>query len=544
MLAASLLVLSLTLSSPTPQEPGASLGTVNFQTSCSAKGTDDFNHAVALLYSFEYEEAHDEFVAISKKEPQCAMARWGEAMTYFHGLWGEYNPAEGSKASAEARAIAASNPTTTAEEKAFIAAISELFSPAAIKDAERPDNKPNEQGYMEPSHAAEVAYKDKMKELHLAFPSDDEATVLYALALNIAATPTDKAHPLLHECTALLNPLFKKHPTHPGIAHYLIHCNDNPEMAKDGLEAARQYAQIAPASAHATHMPSHIFAQLGLWDEMIASNRTSLHAAEADHRASPCQKVGNTLHAMYYLMFALLQEGKVHEAQSVLAQAAKVTSEVPGGEKCDDDDSLLVAGYTMETGDWARAKNISFHADANKLVSGVTWMAKGIGSARTNNLAVAKTAEAQLTEARDMEAKHAHQAGSDSRPEAFRLAVAAWIAQASGDSSEGLKLIREAADMQDRLGGSPSVFKPLREMFADMCLLDGKNEEALKAYSAVLATHPNRFDTLYGAGSAAYALGEAGKARDYYSQLVKFANGEERPELQTARKRLKTQAGD
>ncbi len=544
MLVASLLSLALTLSFSTPQSPDASLGTVHFRTSCSAKVTDDFNHAVALLYSFEYEEAHDEFAAILKKDPQCAMAKWGEAMTYFHGLWGEYNPVKGSKAAAEARSIAAENPATTAEEKAFIAAISEVFSPDAIKRSERPDNKPNEQGYMAPDRTAEVAYKNKMAELHRAFPDDDEATVFYALALNIAASHTDKTHPLLHQCTALLNPLFKKYPNHPGIAHYLIHCNDNPEMATDGLEAARKYAQIAPASAHATHMPSHIFAQLGLWDEMIASNRTSLHAAEADNRASPCQKVGNTLHSMYYLMFALLQEGKLHEAQNVLAQAANVTSKVPGGDKCDDGDSLHIAGYTMETGEWTRAKNINVEADAYGLLPGMLWMAKGIGAARTNNLAVAKAVEAELIKARDLEAKHSHQAGNDSRPEAFRLAVAAWIAQASGDNSKGLQLMREAADMQDRLGGSNSTFKPLREMVGDMSLLSGKNEEALEAYVAVLASHPNRFDALFGAGSAAYALGNTSKARDYYSQLMKFANGGERPELQTVRDRLELKTGE
>jgi hypothetical protein len=196
--------------------------------------TGDFNHAVALLYSFEYDEARDEFAAISKKDPTCAMAKWGEAMTYFHGLWGEYNAAGGSEAAQQAREIAAKNPATTPREKDFIAAISEIFSPEAIKLSEREGNKPNAQGYSEPAHAPEVAYKDKMAALHQAYPGDDEATIFYALSLNIVASRADKNHPELHECTALLNPLFKKLPNHPGIAHYLVHCNDNPEMAKDG----------------------------------------------------------------------------------------------------------------------------------------------------------------------------------------------------------------------------------------------------------------------------------------------------------------------
>jgi len=544
MFATPFLYFAFPLAVSTLQSSPATLGTVNFGTSCSASVATDFNHAVALLYSFEYDEARDEFVAISKKDPKCAMAKWGEAMTYFHGLWGEYDPTGGSRAAKQARDIAARNPATTARERAFIAAISEIFSARAIKQGEREDNKPNRQGYSEPAHKPEVAYKDKMAEVHRQYPDDDEATIFYALSLNIVASRADKQHPELHECTALLNPLFQRLPNHPGIAHYLVHCNDNPEMAKDGLEAARKYAQIAPASAHATHMPSHIFAQLGLWNELVASNHASIRASEADTHARACQKTGNTLHAMYYLMFALLQEGNLQEARDVLTQAGNVTAEASDAGDCGEAVGLFVAGYLMETGDWARAKDIKFDAVPHGLDSGVMWMMKGIGAARTNDLETAKAAEAQLAKMRDSEAKHSHHASTDGLGESFRLAIAAWIAHGSGNREEGLRLIRESADMQERLGGSFSVFKPIREMVGDMLLLDGKNREALEAYSAVLASHPNRFNALYGAGSAAYSLGDAGTAHEYYSQLVKLADGNERPELESAKKRLAEPAGE
>lgn len=543
MLSQIVLPLALALvTSAAANSPASDLGTVQFKTSCSPSVTADFDHAVALLHSFEYDESHDAFVAVSKKDPKCAMANWGEAMTYFHGLWGEHNATGGARAAQEAQKLAASNPATTAREKAYIAAVSEIFSDSAIKMSEREDNKPNSQGYSEPSHAAEVAYKDKMAELHGAYPDDVEATIFYALSLDIIADRADKQHPEQHACTALLNPLFKQFPNHPGIAHYLVHCNDNPEMAAEGLAAARKYAQIAPASAHATHMPSHIFAQLGLWDEMVASNRTSIRASEADVHASPCEKTGNTLHSMYYLTFALLQQGQLAEARKVMDSAKLVPSAVPGGDKCGEDDSLIMAGYIMETGDWKRAKDIQLEPSPYGQGSGIIWLVKGVGAARTGDMNGARQAQEQLAKMRDAQVKHSHHGSTDSGGETYRLTVAAWIAQESGKKEEAVHLMRQAADMQDRLGGSNSVFKPLREYLADMLLQDGNNKEAVANYSTVLKNHPNRFDSLYGAGTAAFSMGNDTEGRQYYSKLLSQTNGDERPELVTARKRIAEQS--
>jgi hypothetical protein len=542
MLSQIVLPLALALATSAANPSPGDLGTVQFKTSCSPAVTTDFDHAVALLHSFEYDEARDAFVAVSKKDQKCAMAKWGEAMTYLHGLWGEYNASGGARATQEAQKLASSNPATTAREKAYIAAISEIFSDSAMKMSEREDNKPNSQGYSEPAHAPEVAYKDKMADLHRAYPDDVEATIFYALSLDIIADRANKKHPEEHECTALLNPLFTQFPNHPGIAHYLVHCNDNPEMAEEGLPAARKYAQIAPASAHATHMPSHIFAQLGLWDEMVASNRTSIRASETDVHASPCEKTGNTLHSMYYLMFALLQQGQLAEAQKVMASARRVPGEVQGGDKCGEDDSLIMAGYIMETGEWERARDIHLEPSPYGQIPGIIWMVKGVGAARAGDMTGARQAEEQLAKMRDSQAKHSHHGSTDTGGEAYRLTVAAWIAQASGKKEEAISLMRQAADMQDRLGGSPSVFKPFREYLADMLLLDGNNKESFVNYSAVLKYHPNRFDSLYGAGTAAFAMGNESEGRQYYSKLLSLTNGDQRSELVKARKRMTGQS--
>jgi tetratricopeptide (TPR) repeat protein len=527
-----LLLAMLSVSLTLAHAQSGSLGTVNFETSCAPAVRVDFNHAVALLYSFEYDESGPAFAAVLQKDPNCAMAAWGQAMSRFHGLWGEYNP-DGAKLAAEARRIAAANPATTAREKQYIAAISEIFSEQAIQASHRDDNKPDASGYLEPDAKAEQAYLAKMAELHKIFPQDDEGTIFYALALDTTADRKDRSHVNEKQCTALLTPLMSKYPNHPGVAHYLVHCNDNPEMAEAGLPAARVYAKIAPASAHATHMPSHIFAQLGLWDEMIASNRLSLKAAEADTAASPCQRIGNTFHSMHFLSFALLQEGQLKESQGVLAQAHKLPSSVAGGDKCGEDDGLILAMYVLETGDWKRAADINGE-NQNGFVANAEWMAVGIAAANTGDDARAAKAETSLKTPGNASGAHASH-GSNS--EIARLAVASARAHAAGKKDEAEKLARDAADMQDHLGSAPSVFMPMREMLATMLLEDGKSEDALQQYELVLKRQPNRFNSVYGAGSAAYAAGNKALASRYYKQLTKMAPGDERKELAVARER-------
>ncbi len=232
-----------------------------------------------------------------------------------------------------------------------------------------------------------MKYSLRMADLHQRYPADREATIFYALSLATVARRADTAHPDLHHCTALLNPLFVEMPNHPGVAHYIIHCNDNPEMASGGLEAARKYAQIAPSSSHATHMPAHIFAQLGLWDEMIASNKLSIRAAEEDASASPCQKVGNTLHAMSFLVVALAQTGRMNEARRVLEDAIAFKSSVAGSALCEDEANEVLSEYVTESGDWIWAKAIKIETSPLPAKRANWWLAIGEAAARTGDTA-------------------------------------------------------------------------------------------------------------------------------------------------------------
>jgi len=509
-------------------------GTVQFDISCKPAVRADFNNAVALLHSFEYEEARAAFVEIGKKDPRCAMVKWGESMSWFHGLWGEYNAAEGAKTAADAQRITAENPQTTKREQAYIAAISSVFSNDAVKNGQKPDTT----GFSEPPREAEERYTQQMAELHMQFPEDREATIFYALALNISARRSDKTHADLRQCTALLNPLFAKMPNHPGIAHYIIHCNDNPEMAADGLDAARKYARIAPASAHATHMPSHIFSQLGLWDEMVDSNVVSMKTAEAGPNANTCEKVGNALHAMSFLVVALAETGRLTEAREIVRHALHDKLDVQGGDRCTDESrGLVLAAYVAETGEWGRAKEFQPESGSGSPLTGILWLTAGVGAMKTGDSALAGRAEQELARIRDARAKMPGQI-SENAAEALRLALAGWKAQNTKQPGEAIAMLRKASDLQDRLGSNLVIFKPVREMLADLLMQQGNAAEALVEYKATLARQPNRFESLYGAGSAAFASGDGAAGKKYFTQLLEFAKGDERRELAEVHARM------
>src|SRR5947209_10529025 len=267
------------------------VGSVQFSTSCSKDVTASFNRAVALLHSFQYEKTREAFSEITGHDPACAMAYWGIAMSHYHGLWDSGDLPAGGIALRKAQEIAATAPSTTPREKSYISAVAEIYK---------------EDGKDKAVHAQ--AFEMKMAELQAAFPDDSEAAIFHALALAITAPKTDKTFANQKKCGEILEPLLPTHPHHPGVAHYLIHCYDNPVLAEKGLGAARLYAKIAPASAHANHMPSHIFTRVGSWDESISANVKSKEMATADEAASQNGEARDQrLHAMDYLEYAYLQ---------------------------------------------------------------------------------------------------------------------------------------------------------------------------------------------------------------------------------------------
>src|SRR3989441_5180468 len=494
---------------------GQEIGSVHFSTSCSKAVESSFNGAVALLHSFQYERARQAFAEISGQDPKCAMAQWGVAMSHYHGLWDNGDMAAGADALRKAKEIAAANPGTTAREIAYMDALAEIY---------RDDGKG--------TYAHAQAFEQKMSAVQAAYPDDGEAAIFHALTLVITAPKPDKPFANQRKCGKILEPIFAKQPHHPGVAHYIIHCYDNPVLAGQGLVAARTYAKIAPVSAHANHMPSHLFTRVGSWDESIASNlRSAQLAAAAEPASSNGEARDQRLHAMDYLEYAYLQSGQVKQAKAVLAEmnalppVAGLT--LTGGYAL----AAIPARAAIELGNWEQAGALKVREGGVPWAEAITWAAIGEGSARSGNVDRAAMAEQKLAALRDVASKQNNVYWSN-QIEVQRREVAAWIAEQTGKKSEAIAQMRSAAELEesmDKNAVTPGAVTPAREMLAELLLLEKKPQESLTAYEAVLKVAPNRFNALYGAARAAEALGNEAVAKQYIQKLSEISPGDERP---------------
>jgi len=500
------------------------LGSVHLATSCSKTVEGSFNRAVALLHSFQYEQARQAFNDVAMQDPRCAMAQWGIAMSHYHGLWDNGDMPAGRDALHRAQTLAAANSTTTTREKSYIDALAEVYLDDAKDKA---------------AHAQ--AFEEKMGALQAAYPDDTEAAIFHALTLAITAPKTDKTFSNQRKCGEILEPLFAKQPHHPGIAHYIIHCYDNPVLAEKGLNAARMYAKIAPASAHANHMPSHIFTRVGSWEESISSNtRSAQLAAEAESNSLNGEARDQRLHALDYLEYADLQSGRVNQARAVFDQMNALPP--VSGLTLTGDYALaaIPARYALELNSWEQAAKLQVRTEAVPWAQAISWMAIGVGSARSGDLDRARKVEQTLASLRDSIAKQNNPYWSN-QVEVQRREVAAWIAQGSGAAGEAVAKMRSAAELEesmDKHAVTPGAVLPAREMLAQLLVLEKRPQDAVGEYEAVLKVSPNRFNALYGAASAAEAAGNSQLANQYFRKLTEVAVGDERPELVTARKKI------
>jgi len=491
--------------------PSEQLGRVDFPNSCRAEAQPALLKGVALLHSFQYRESESAFKAAADLDGNCAIAHWGAAMALYHQLWdfpGKRTLKEGLESVEQAQKLAAPTP----RERAYIAAAAAFYEDdAKLSHVQRT-----------------TAYSHALAQLHSQAPGDVEASAFYALSLVALADENVDDMANRKKAMAILEPLFKQHPDNPGVAHYLIHASDKPELASAGLAAARAYAKIAPDSSHALHMPSHIFTRLGLWQESIASNiaataaaahATEMHQSEAHYQT----------HAMEFLDYAYLQTGQEAKARALSAEEMNV----PGsgeGEKADHR-AVLDARNALELHRWKEAAELTIPERRNS--QDIIYWARAIGAARSGDAAAAKTAVGKLEEAVAHREGESKATGYDvSAEKATDLCEAeAWLAHAQGDSARAVELLRAAADREDAKG-LESTTMPAREMLGDLFMELKKPSDAVKAYAATLAEAPNRFDALLGAAQASQAEGDTHSERNYYSQLLKIADpSADRPEL-------------
>jgi hypothetical protein len=507
----------------------SAVGTVSFETSCNAAVKDNFNHAVAELHSFWFAEARAGFEGVLKADPTCAMAYWGIALTH----WG--NPFAGLRspqAIAAGKAAIEKGQTTgspTPREKGYIDAVAGLFSSA----------DPATQ------RARVVAYEGATEAVAAKNTADIEARIFWALAIAQTALPTDKTFAQNLKAAEILEPLYKKMPNHPGLAHYIIHAYDVPALAERALPAARAYADIAPSVPHALHMPSHTFTRAGLWKESVATNIRS--AAEAEKTGG----VGEALHAMDYETYAYLQMAQDAQAKAVLdhammaiagAASAAPAAGAPGANAFAI--AAIPARYAMERLQWADAMALTVRPAPNTpYTEAITHFARAVGAARAGKPAdaAADIARLRAIHDRELELKDAYWA---EQVDIQRKVAEAWVAYASGQKDDGIKLLAAAADAEDLTDKSavtPGPLAPARELYGFMLLDAGRATDALAAFEAVTKKEPNRFLTLYGAGKAAEAAKQPAKAKGYYKQIVQICSdaAADRPELVYARKMAK-----
>ena len=501
------------------------LGRVSFPVSCTAEAGRRFEHAMAVLHSFWFEEGPRAFGAVLEADPNCAMAHWGLALN----AWG--NPFAGGPSGAalvegaQDAERASANPARSARERGFIAATAALYRDTAGT-----------------SNAVRLqAYTDTMARLYRAYPRDTEVAIYYALAQLATAPRTDTTFAQQKRAIAILDPLFARYPDHPGLAHYIIHSADSPRLAALGLAAARRYAEIAPAAPHALHMPSHIFVRLGLWEETVAANWKSYNSGVAHAKATgPWTTTGEGLHALDYAVYGYLQLGQDSAARATvaLAQAAH-TAPAANPLIGSYNRTAMAARIPLEQGDWAAAAAFPApEAGVMAVVAALSRFTRAIGAARSGRAQAARAEVAKLdTIAMSLTARQepywARVVGIK------RDAAAAWVQFATGDTLSGLAAARAAADTEevtDKHPVTPAELLPARELLGDMLLAAGKYPEARGAYQATLLREPGRARSLFGAARAGELAGNRAGAKAGYREFLKLmskADGH-RPELTIA----------
>lgn len=488
------------------------LGTVSFPTSCDPKVQAEFDTGVAMLHSYWFNIAGKTFRAVLEKDPSCAIAYWGIAIDLMANTLASPPPAKDAQdawaALEKARAIGAKTP----RERDWIEAASGYF---------RDHDKVSVTKRLD-------AYNTATEQLAQKYPDDFEAKVFYALTLQASASKSDVTYAAQIKSAALLERLYAENPQHPGITHFLIHAYDYPPLAEKGIAAAKRYASIAPAVPHARHMPSHIYSMVGMWEESIASNASSLEI-QPDY-----------YHAYDFSVYAALQLAQDAKAKAMIEKAANtpVRGDRPPGAGNFTALAAMPARYALERGDWTGAAALPVTTTRYPQADSLTRFARGLGMARADDIAGAKR-EIEALEALRVALQKADQAFWADRTDEQMLSVSAWIALAEGDKAQAERLLRRAADSEDNSVKNVLMenrLYPLRELLAELLAETGQAETALKEFEVAGKAYPNRYRGLYGAARAAEAAGQKAKAGDYYARFVTLtANADgTRPEVARA----------
>jgi tetratricopeptide (TPR) repeat protein len=493
-------------------DAGEKLGSVSFPVVCHASSKVPMERGIALLHSFGYEEATEQFTELAKSDPKCAMAHWGLAMSEFHELWGRPGKAAMAHGWTEIQEATRLGGKTD-RERMYIAGLHSFYDPAKGADYQpRVD-----------------AYTAGMLALHQAYPADVETSAFYALSLLADVAPGDTSLVKERMALAVLVPLFEKNPDHPGLAHYIIHTCDTPALAQDGLAAAEKYAQIASSSPHALHMPGHIFARLGMWPEDISSNLASVAASEKAE-ADGVPGTHHMYHAQEFLLYAYLQTGQDEKAKELVAGINPLADRLDAMPGMDDMKEMsgyvrneFPVFYNLEMRDWQTAAAMVPSPKSTGADLLTTYWGRGVADGHLRRAEDAATNLKQF-DAGVEEMKKGPYAFLVEQMSVSRGELDAWKQFAEGKNDDAVATMTRAADQQDKLGQG-EVDIPTREMLGDILMELNRPKEALVEYKVGLRLSPNRLNGLYGAGRAAEALGMTKEAGQYYAAMLKSTDG-------------------
>jgi tetratricopeptide (TPR) repeat protein len=505
-------------------------GKVDFDISCNKELEEKFNLGVKLLHSFEYDEAEKVFAETIAEEPTCAMSYWGVAMSNFHPLWTPPSKAELEKGSKAIR-IAQSINGKSAKEDAYISAIAAFY-----QNHETIDHRERA-----------VKFENASAKIVEEFPEDKEAKIFYALSMLAAADPTDKSYAKQKKANAILTGLYSENQDHPGVVHYLIHSNDYPELASSAIPMANRYASVAPSSAHALHMPSHIFTRLGMWEESIQSNLASVEAAKCYAQSAGIQgHWDEELHGLDYLAYAYLQRGDNSNAEKLLAYLDTIQVVNPMNFKVAYAFASIPARFALENRLWKQAASLDF--DKKVPWNDFGWQKAIVHYTRSMGLSRSGKTDAARLELRALDSLYDHFVKAKDSYKAAQVKIQsttarAWISMGEQRNEEAVELMKVAADLESKTEKhpvTPGEVLPAMELLGDMYMLNGTYKEALLAYEESMKRSPGRFNSLFGAAKAAQKSGNHTLAASHFGSLISVSNGVEsnRPELDEAKKWL------
>lgn len=501
------------------------LGDVELKVSCLAAARTEVMRGLALLHHMMYEAAANAFAASTRAQPDCAIGHWGQAMSFIHPLWSDPPSAAAFQEGRTLLAAASQRGAKTPLESAYIAAADAYYAVPRT-----PDEKPNL-----------LAFARGWASVHEQFPDDPEAALFHALAQLATADPSDKTYARQQRAGELIEKVFARHPNHPGAHHYIIHAYDYPRLAERALSVARAYGKIAPEVPHALHMPSHIFTRLGYWQESISWNERSA-AAALQHPVNGAVSL-HYPHALDYLVYAHLQRAEDRRAAALSEQLERLRQPIQPEIATAYALAAIPARMALERQKWADAMALTvapgrYAWDSVPAMEAITQFARALGAARSGNQKVARMAIERLAALRDRVAvSNAYWA---KQVEIQRLAAQAWLEFSGADRNVALATMRQAAELErstEKHPVTPGSVLPATELLGDMLLELGYYQAAQKEYEATLATSPNRFNSLYGAGRAAQLRGDERAAESFYGALLTMtADADSVSErLQTAR---------